>query len=33
MILEGEQSRREGGGNDGARLIEVLGKVRVGYIG
>jgi hypothetical protein len=33
MILEGEQSRTEGGGNDEAREIEVLSKLRVGYIG
>jgi hypothetical protein len=32
-ILEGEQSRTEGGGNDEVREIEVLGKVRAGYIG
>jgi hypothetical protein len=33
MILEGAQSRTEGGGNGEARQIEVLGKVRGGYIG
>jgi hypothetical protein len=30
MILGGEQSRTEGGGNDEAK--EVLGKVRVRYV-
>jgi hypothetical protein len=29
MILEGEQSRIEGGGNGEAREIEVLDEVRV----
>ena len=33
MIPEGVQSRTEGGGNGEARQIEVLGKVRAGYIG